>query len=179
MPVVVRPRDPRDVDALVAVLAVVHEHDRYPIVGAHVEPGWILEPDGPAWVAELDGAVVGQVALQSGADPVAAEALGVGPAEALTLARFFVDPAARGTGAARSLLDAVESYAREARRPLALEVVAHNEAARTLYAGRGWTPLGPYAARWFGDDGPVFEAHRFVLPTAGAPRPRDVERSAT
>ena len=179
MPVVVRPRVPSDIDALVAVLALVHEHDRYPIVAAHVEPGWILEPDGPAWVAELDGAVVGQAALQSGADPESASALGVGPADALTLARFFVTPAARGTGAARSLLDAVESYAQGAGRPLALEVIAHNEAARTLYARRGWTALGSYPARWFGADGPAFEAHRFILPTAGAPRPRDVERSGT
>ncbi|MGH1561137.1 N-acetyltransferase family protein [Mumia sp. DW29H23] len=166
--IVVRPRESGDVPALVAILGQVHAQDRYPIVGDHVEAGWLLEPDGPAWVAELDGAVVGQAALQPGADPVSAEALGAEPGAVLTLARFFVSPEARGSGAARMLLDAVEAYARGAGRPLALEVVAHNEAARAVYTRRGWTPLGSYPARWFGPDGPAYEAYRFVLPLLAA-----------
>ncbi|MFC6151584.1 MULTISPECIES: GNAT family N-acetyltransferase [Mumia] len=161
---VVRPRADEDLPALVEVLAQVHERDRYPIMRSNVRAGWLTEPDGPAWVAERDGVVVGQVALQHGADPVSATALGVDPAEALTLSRFFVAPAARGSGAARALLDTVEAYARGAGRSLALEAVGHSVAARALYAARGWTPLGSYEARWFGDDGPAFDAYRFVLP---------------
>ncbi|WP_370617299.1 GNAT family N-acetyltransferase [Mumia qirimensis] len=176
---VVRRRVADDVPALVDVLALVHERDRYPIMRTNVRAGWLTAPDGPAWTVELDGVVVGQAALQVGADPVSAAALGVDPAEALTLSRFFVSPAARGTGAAGALLDTVESYAARTERALALEAVAHSVAARALYAARGWTPLGSYEVRWFGDDGPAFDAYRFVLPARqrGLQRSDDVQRS--
>ncbi|WP_208322230.1 GNAT family N-acetyltransferase [Mumia sp. ZJ430] len=164
----VRERRPEDVPTLVAVLAEVHEHDRYPIVGTHVEPGWLTEPDGPAWVAEVDDEVVGQAALTTGADAVSRTALGGPGVDAVTLSRFFVAPRSRGTGAAAALLDTVETYAGGRSLGLALEVVAHNEAARRLYERRGWSPLGSYEVRWFGADGPAYEAYRFVLPVRAA-----------
>ncbi len=164
MGVIVRERRPSDVTSLVDVLREVHVRDRYPIVGTHVEPGWLTEPDGPAWVAEVDGEVVGQAALATGADAVSLAALGGASVEAATLSRFFVAPRARGTGSGAALLDAVEGYAAARGLGLALEVVAHNAAARRLYERRGWTPLGSYEARWFGADGPAYEAYRFVRP---------------
>lgn len=170
MGVVVRERRPDDVASLVAVLGEVHVRDRYPILGTHVEPGWLTEPDGPAWVAEVDGDVVGQAALATGADAVSLTALGATSGDAGTLSRFFVAPRARGTGAAAGLLDAVEGYAAARGLGLALEVVAHNEAARRLYERRGWRAIGSYEARWFGADGPAYEAYRFVrLPVTPAP----------
>lgn len=168
LPVIVRERRREDVPALVEVLGEVHEKDRYPIVGTHVEPGWLTEPDGPAWVAEFGGEVVGQAALATGADSFSLAALGGPDVEAVTLSRFFVAPRARGTGAAGALLDAVEAYAADHRLGLALEVVAHNLAARRLYGRRGWTALGSYEVRWFGDDGSAYEAYRFVLPVRAA-----------
>jgi len=56
---------------------------------------------------------------------------------------MWVSPAARGSGAAGALVDAVVGWAREQAAPrLYLWVVGDNEAATRLYRGRGFAPTG-------------------------------------
>ena len=59
------------------------------------------------------------------------------------LVGMWVSPAARGSGAAGALVDAVVGWAREQAAPrLYLWVVGDNEAATRLYRGRGFAPTG-------------------------------------
>ena len=59
------------------------------------------------------------------------------------LVGMWVSPAARGSGAAGALVDAVVGWARELAAPrLYLWVVGANEAATRLYVERGFAPTG-------------------------------------
>lgn len=62
----VRPRESRDLAEAATVLTAVHESDGYPVEGVKDPEAW-LSPEGllAAWVAELDGHVVGHVAINS------------------------------------------------------------------------------------------------------------------
>ena len=57
--------------------------------------------------------------------------------------QMWVDPAARGSGAGRMLLDAIVDWARGAGADrVALDVTRGNDAAERLYARAGFTPTG-------------------------------------
>ncbi|ROS78461.1 GNAT family N-acetyltransferase [Cellulomonas sp. PhB143] len=150
----VRRRAADDVDPLVAVLAQVQALDAYPVRPGNVRAQWVLgdaHTHAHAWVAELDGAVVGHVALAPRG------------AQEAEVTRFFVGPAARGTGCATALLDVAEAAAAGAGDRLVLTVVAHNLDAVRLYERRGWRRVRTYRAEWFGPGGPWPQAHDYVL----------------
>jgi putative acetyltransferase len=87
------------------------------------------------FVARLDGGAAGCGALMLGA---------AGQGE---LKRMFVDPAVRGHGIGRALLDAIEAAARaEGVRLLQLETGIHNHAAISLYRRCGYRERGPFGA---------------------------------
>jgi ribosomal protein S18 acetylase RimI-like enzyme len=131
-----------DVGALVLVLAESHRVDRYPLLAEHVSAEWLTEKGSPAWVAELDGVVVGHAAI-AGA-----------PSGPLELTRLVVSSSARGAGVAGSLLDAVERHAASVGSSLFLEVLEHNTGAIRLYERRGWVATGSERVDWFGANGP-------------------------
>jgi hypothetical protein len=56
---VIRPRNDADLDALVAILQESHRTDGYPPMAEHVTANWLTEKGDPAWVADLDGVLVG------------------------------------------------------------------------------------------------------------------------
>ncbi|MFC6617062.1 hypothetical protein [Deinococcus radiophilus] len=58
--VTVRERRPADLPALEEVLLAVHQQSGYPASWPQEPAAFIAPPGGDAWVAELDGAVVGQ-----------------------------------------------------------------------------------------------------------------------
>jgi ribosomal-protein-alanine N-acetyltransferase len=146
----IRARTDNDLDALTAVLQESHVTDRYPVMSEHVSAAWLTHKGNPAWVAELDGAVVGHAAV-AGVPP--------GPLE---LTRLVVASSARGFGAANALLDAVEQYAASVGCEVYLEVLEHNSAAMKLYERRGWRQASSERVDWFGSDGPHPVVHRYV-----------------
>lgn len=173
--VTIRSRTTADADALVAILADVHASDQYPMMAEHISSDWLFDPAfAAAWVAVVDGAVVGHIAVQAGYGGPEFEAVLQRPAsETLGITRFFVAATGRGSGAASALLDAVDQYAstqysehdsseHDSSGPhadargvaLALDVLEVNEAAMRLYERRGWRKIGSHTTDWFGPDGP-------------------------
>ncbi len=94
----------RDLEACVGVLVQVHKADGYPVNWPALPADWLAGSAAlGAWVAELDGRIVGHVALaRSGAEDVAprlwSERAGVGVEGAAVVSRLFVAPDARGHG---------------------------------------------------------------------------------
>jgi GNAT superfamily N-acetyltransferase len=162
--VLIRSKIEADDDACVAVMRRTHEADGYPRY-------WPTKPDRflrakqetDAWVAELDGRVVGQVALHSAAgEPVLAlaqQATGL-PVEGLAvLARLLVDPDARGRGVGRALVRTAVACAHATGRRPVLDVLMSTPGPIALYESEGWARLGPttldLAALGYGDVPPL------------------------
>jgi len=136
----VRSRRPSDLDALVAALAAVHEQDAYPVRSSRVSEDWLTEGTDIAWVALIDGHVVGHVALAR-------------TGEGWELTRFFVAVGARGRGVGTALLDVAEAWADADGLPMSLVVMEHNVDAQGVYARRGWARGSARRADFVGDDG--------------------------
>jgi ribosomal-protein-alanine N-acetyltransferase len=145
----IRPRTDADLAALVEILAESHRIDGYPLMAEHISADWLTEKGDPAWVAELDGAIVGHAALSGN------------PGGELELARLFVSGSARGHGVADTLVDAAERHAATVHSTLVLEVLGHNTAAIRLYERRGWLRTSSAPVTWFGTRGPAPVAHRY------------------
>lgn len=143
-----RERTEGDVAACIALLRGVHAADGYPLfLAADDLPGYFAAGDSVgAWVAEVDGAVVGHVALQERpGDPtvvVAAPATGRPEAELVLVARLYVDPGARRSGLARTLLRHATAEAAARGRRAVLDVGQPFTAAVALYEAEGWTRVG-------------------------------------
>ncbi len=143
--VVVRRRRPEDAAALLAALRPVHEQDGYPLHAVHLTSDWLYDGLEDAWVAEVDGRLLGHVALS--------------PDHHLT--RFFVATDARGSGAGTALLATVEAWADERGVVLELDVVEHNTDAQRLYEHRGWDRTGTIVATWVRESGPWPDAFTY------------------
>lgn len=80
---------------------------------------------------------------------------GVTDPDDCSLFGMWVDPAFRGTGVARALVDAVVAQARAAgKRRVILHVVADNTAARALYEREGFVATG-HGGPFPSDDQPI------------------------
>lgn len=147
--VVIRPREARDLYALARALVAVHEVDGYPVEGVADPVGWLAftDPLG-VWVAEVDGAVVGHVALlHPTADDSAATLWmrhsGAQLHDIAVLARLFAAPAGRGLGLGRALTATATAWADQLGRRAVLDVMDKDTAAIRTYTRLGWMPLGP------------------------------------
>ncbi|MCX4970700.1 GNAT family N-acetyltransferase [Streptomyces sp. NBC_00654] len=153
----VRRRGPLDLDECVHALAEVHERDAYPLNWPDSPGDWLTQPSLlAAWVAELDGRVVGHIGLSRSEPGDAAPALwssrkGVDIEGTAVVSRLFVAPAARGHGIGALLMaEAVrEAHARDLH-PV-LDVVASDTAAAALYERLGWELLATVEQRWSPD----------------------------
>ena len=97
------------------------------------QPQVALHPDIAFTLLLVAGAPVGCVGLQP-ITPTLGE-----------LKRMYVEPASRGWGLSRILLDAAESQARTAGLTrLRLETGPHQHQALALYTNHGYTPTPPY-----------------------------------
>lgn len=149
--VVVRPRLAADLDGCVAALEQVHAHSGYPVDWPADPAGW-LTPDAliAGWTAELDGRIVGHVALCSARAGDAAAALWsarAGRAAPAVISRLYVSPAARGHGVGTALMDRAVAAARlRGLRPV-LDVVA-TDPASAFYERLGWRFLGAADQQW-------------------------------
>ncbi len=153
----VRRRTDRDLHACAEVLAQVHARDSYPVNWPAEASAWLSQPAlTAAWVAELDGRVVGHVGLsRSTAGDLAPELwsarAGVGADETAVISRLFVAPSARGRGIGASLMARAVEEARNRGLHPVLDVVADDTEAVALYERLGWQLLATTEQQWSPD----------------------------
>ncbi|MEU1119075.1 MULTISPECIES: GNAT family N-acetyltransferase [unclassified Streptomyces] len=144
----------RDLEACAGVLAGVHKADGYPVIWPDRPAEWLVGAGGlGAWVAELDGRVVGHVGLaRPGAGDEAAavwsERAGPEAGAAGVVSRLFVAPDARGHGIGALLMGRVVREARARGLHPVLDVVSSDTAAAALYARLGWQLLAVAEQQW-------------------------------
>lgn len=161
--VTVRGRSDDDLDVLVELAEAVRERDGYPGPGTELRP-FLASTDALAtWVAEIDGVVVGHVALHPKSLPVVmTRAATVAEPPFGVVARLLSSPSARRRGVGRALLDTAATEARRRGLHPILDVVTAYAPAIALYDAAGWTNAGEVAMR-FGD-GTVLHSFVYVSP---------------
>ena len=103
-------------------------------------------PDHRTWVVEADGRIEGFARVGPPDDE------DVDPAHTVTLFSLYLDPAARGTGLGRALLEHVLECLREDGYERALlYVLIENRPARQFYERAGWTPEPDIVTNCLGD----------------------------
>lgn len=164
----IRDRADADLPACVEALRAVHTAGGYPTAWP-AEPAQWLDPAGltAAWVAELDGAIVGHIGVLAGVyEPGLAEASGLPPERLAVVTRLFVDPVARGHGLARRLVERLVEHGRGSGLRVGLDVVDGSTAAITLYESLGWRRIDTGFARWQANDGSHPLLHYYLAPEA-------------
>lgn len=167
--VTIRSRRDDDLPALIDILQRQQPETEYPF---HWPPSMPVEQfirrDGEmaAWVAEVDGAVAGHVALQRVQDDelgrMWSDAHGV-PVEMLRcISVLFADRRLAGRGIGSALLrTATEEALRDGGAPV-LDVVPHHLEPLNLYRRRGWLEVGRYRTEWLPED--VEPVHVMIYP---------------
>lgn len=171
--ITIRQRQDEDLDQLAKILVEVHKLDGYPVEGVSDPVAWLATSNLiQAWVAEVDGNVVAQVALSS------PEPSDIAPHLAraadhdqplLVLGRLFVSPNARGFRLGSTLTQTATQYAQDTGNRAVLDVMDKDVAAIRTYERLGWIPLGQ-ADHHFGDQA-VEPATAYIAPTGPAAHP--------
>ncbi|MCP3822937.1 GNAT family N-acetyltransferase [Streptomyces sp. A3M-1-3] len=136
------------------MLAEVHDGDGYPVNWPDRPSEWLTQPSLlAAWVAELDGHVVGHIGLsRSGAGDVApalwSHREGVPVESAAVISRLFVSPAARGRGIGALLMARAVQDAQERALHPVLDVLASDTSAAALYERLDWSLLATVDQQW-------------------------------
>ncbi|MFJ5223049.1 GNAT family N-acetyltransferase [Streptomyces sp. NPDC088400] len=153
----VRRRDEGDLEECVRMLAEVHKSDGYPVNWPTCPTDWLAQPTQfGAWVAELDGRIVGHLALSPACADDVAPALwgsraGTGAEATAVVNRLFVSPSARSHGIGALLISQGAKEARGRGLHPVLDVVASDTAAAALYDRLGWNLLAVVDQRWSQD----------------------------
>ena len=164
----IRPRVDDDLDACAALARATHSRDGYP---AYVRDDdflrFVSRPGAlAAWVAEIDGAVSGHVALHTRttepAMQLVASRLGVSPEQCGVIARLMVLPDARRRGVGAALLQSATDGARARGLEPILDVVTRHDAAIALYESAGWLRVGSVTLVL--PDGSKLEEHVYRAP---------------
>lgn len=179
-PVVIRPRRPEDIPALIDALFEQQPSSRYPFRNPLPIPAeqFVHADDAvAAWTAELHGEPIGHVCWVGprsgfpGAEEMSracAEAHGCSLEQLAWVSTLFVGLGGRGLGAGRLLLDAVVADIRNAGSAPCLEVVTTHATALAMYQDAGWREVMRLRPQWLkdatGDQGP--EALVMVLDSA-------------
>lgn len=145
--VIVRPFGNGDLAGAAAALIEVHSTDGYPVEGVAQPEAWLRSADViAAWVAELDGSIVGHVAIMRphGEDAVSLwmQQSGDSDGQIGVLARLFVVKEARKHAVGERLMKAAMSYGAERGLRLVLDVMTKDAAAIRLYERLGWREIG-------------------------------------
>lgn len=166
----IRLRTDADIDACVAVMRQTHEVDRYPVYGANVTAEFLVarRRELQAWVAELDGQIVGHVSLHRAEDDATlppAQAASSRPAAGLAfLSRLLVSPDARRLGLARRLVQTAVDHAHAGDLRPVLEVVTDASGAIALYESLSWKRIGALALPIPGH--PPLDVYLYLAPDA-------------
>ncbi|WP_052663729.1 GNAT family N-acetyltransferase [Psychromicrobium lacuslunae] len=169
----VRPRTLGDREGLLKALASCARHSGYfaaedGSLVSHAEASLFDDRYDAAWVAEVDGVVLGHIAVMplplaedQESIPLWTAATGRS-AEAHTLIkRLFVDPQAQGGGIARALMATAMAHLAAAGQIGVLDTVSVAQPAMKLYQGLGWREIGRTKPSW--TDEP-FDMVLFVAP---------------
>lgn len=164
----IRSREAADLDGCVQVLAAVHAADNYPLRWPADPAAW-LEPSTQlaAWVAEIEGSVVGHVSLSRGrrgnsASRTWAAHCGADPEQSAVVGRLFIAPDARGRRLGKRLLAQAAAAAAERGARAVLDVAATDRAAMALYRRSGWVCIGTATEHL--SNGEAVELHCFTTP---------------
>ncbi|MEV7422285.1 GNAT family N-acetyltransferase [Streptomyces sp. NPDC091212] len=139
------------------MLAEVRSGDGYPVDWPERPADWLASPSQlAAWVVELDGRIVGHLALSPAGEDDVAPGLWSGRTGGAVdgvavVSRLFVSPAARGHGIGALLMARATREARERGLHPVLDVVCSDIAAAALYERLGWTLLAAVDQRWSRD----------------------------
>jgi GNAT superfamily N-acetyltransferase len=157
--VVIRERRAEDVPALAEVLTEQQAATQYPVrwpLPIAIEEFLVRPGEERAWVAEVDGRVVGHVAvytLGGGLRAPFIEALGTD--DLAELAVLFVGTDVIGTGIGGRLHDtAVDWIVASGRQPV-LDVIPVHDRAVAVYLHRGWQVVGEVRPVWLAPDFPT------------------------
>lgn len=163
---VIRERRDDDLASAGRALVRVHEANGYPVEGVSDPVGWLTPATLiNAWVAELDGRVVGHVSLAAGDGEDAAKLWRKqsGSEESLAaLERLFVAPEARGQGLGDRLVQVAMEEADRLGLRLVLDVMTKDQAAIRLYERLGWIRIGEISHGV--PDGSTVPAFGYVAP---------------
>jgi ribosomal protein S18 acetylase RimI-like enzyme len=147
MSTTIRVRSDDDLPTAGQALVRVHSSDGYPVEGVADPKAW-LNPPGllRSWVAEMNGAVVGQVSVSEprgeGAVTLWLEDTRGDEDDIAVLGRLFVLREARGNALGERLTRAAMEYAADIGRRLVLDVMEKDRAAIRLYERLGWERIG-------------------------------------
>jgi ribosomal-protein-alanine N-acetyltransferase len=127
MPDAIRARTREDIEPCMRLLRALDRADRYPLLWPDDIEAWFT-PEGllGSWVADVDGSVVGHVALRRAAGHS-------------MVTRLWVAPSARRRGLGSALCEAACARAAQLSLQPSLEVAAGRGAAIALYEKGGWT----------------------------------------
>jgi GNAT superfamily N-acetyltransferase len=134
---VIRERSADDLDECVAMLARVRVNDGYPTHWPDDPAAWLTPPNMVlAWVAVVEGKIVGHAMVRDSGGVV-------------SFNRLFVAPEGRGLGAAKALLAKAKQWVREQGVDRLVLDVAHTAAsAIALYEQNGWRRTHSGPAEW-------------------------------
>ncbi|OIK25086.1 GNAT family N-acetyltransferase [Streptomyces malaysiense] len=155
------------------LLAEVHRRDGYPENWPERPGDWLARPSlFAAWVAELEGRIVGHVGLSDGGAEDRAPGLwsrraGVPVEATAVLSRLFVSPAVRGRGVGALLMERAAGEARRRGRHPVLDVLTSDTSAVALYERLGWTLLDTVDQRWSPTE--TVTVHCYAAPAAPGP----------
>ena len=155
---VIRSRRPSDVPVLVELLAAQQPASRYPYrwpLPMPVEDFLVRDAEEAAWVAEVDGAVVGHVAVGEVTGALGATFRRVtGCSSPAIVSVLFVAESEPGTGLGGWLLDTAVGWARARGRVPVLDVIPVHSSALAVYRHRGWIEVGRTRFEWLPDGEP-------------------------
>jgi len=163
----VRARTEADLGGCERIAEQVHGIDSYPVYLETDLRRFLVSSDAhQAWVAEIDGEVVGHVALHRSASDevmsVASEATGRPIERLAVVARLLVSPAFRRRGIGRVLLDTAADAAVALGLWPVLDVVTRYRGAIDLYDKAGWARAGE--VRWHLPDGAPLDELVYIGP---------------
>ena len=155
----IRSRRGGDLPALARLLEEQRPHTGYPQswpLPYSVERFLVRRGELGAWVAELDGSVVGHVAVTT-ADPGAetdgwVAGSGRPRDELAAVSVLFVDHTVSGRGVGTALLDEAVGFIRGRGCLPVLDVVQETERAVQLYLRHGWQVVGEARPWWLPED---------------------------
>lgn len=164
-------RDAAGLDGAAQALVAVHRLDGYPSWWPQDPASW-LSPPGmrAAWVARLDGVVVGHICVVGDIDePAIAARAGVRTDQLLSASRLFTHPAGRGRHLGARLLAAAQDHTNARGAQLMLDVVDDGGTAIRLYDRLGWRRVDRRPSDWVTPDGRRFDTVSFLAPEQRAP----------
>jgi len=172
--VTVRPRTEADFEPLEQVLISCHATHGWPLEGLPNARDFIDDPHAPveqAWVAEVEGQIVGHIAITKAVPENPAVALWLEQGESDNVAvvgRLFAlpDRGGKSRGVTRALVDACDAWSLAHRRRLIMYCVVWNAARRLmcqiLAARFGWVKFGD--SKYLGTDDIYYPAACYAQP---------------